>query len=192
MIHHVKGNLTEVNPALAVVECSGIGYAVNITLSTYASISDSKQVLLYVLPIYKEDSQTLYGFAEKQEREVFRLLISVSGVGGNTARLILSSLSTEEVASAIANEEVAILKSVKGVGARTAERIIVDLKNKLGGLEVAATGTSEGKDKISEASTALEVLGYPTRVTERLLTKLYQQDPGQNLESLIKSALKQL
>ena len=126
MIHHLRGKLTEINPTYAVIDCGGVGYLVNITLNTYTSISGKEEVSLFTLPIYKEDSQTLFGFISKLEKNMFVLLISVSGVGGNTARVILSSLSSQEVQDCIASENVGVLQSVKGIGAKTAQRIIVD------------------------------------------------------------------
>lgn len=193
MFHHLRGKLTEINPALAIVECYGVGYAVNITLSTYTAISDQREVYLYVLPIYKEDGQTLFGFASKLERETFTLLIGVSGVGGNTARVILSSLNAQEAMQAIANDDVNLLKSVKGIGAKTAQRIIVDLKDKIGRMGMLEIETATGNiSLVNEASTALEVLGYMPRQTEKILRNLAQAHPEITLEELIKEALKKL
>ena len=195
MIHHLKGQLVEVNPAFAVVECGGVGYLVNITLNTYTHISGASEVKLFTLPIYKEDGQTLFGFYKHAEREVFSLLISVSGVGGNTARVILSSLSAEEVRECIAAENANLLKSVKGIGAKTAQRIIVDLKDKMaavatGDPEMASSG--QGADIIPEATAALEVLGYSNRQTHKLLYQIRKDQPTISLEELIKTALKRL
>lgn len=194
MIHHLKGKLVEINPAFAVVECQGVGYLVNITLHTYTSISEMSEVKLYTLPIYKEDAQVLFGFYHKSEREIFSLLLSVSGVGGNTARVILSSLSAEEVQDCIASENVGLLKSVKGIGAKTAQRIIVDLKDKVSRvvLHTSASVPSADNAIISEASSALEVLGYPSRQTDKLLYTIKKENPSMGLEELIKTALKRL
>lgn len=193
MFHHLRGKLTEINPALAIVECQGVGYAVNITLSTYTAISNLKEVFLYVLPIYKEDSQTLFGFASKLERETFELLIGVSGVGGNTARVILSSLNAKETMQAIANDDVNLLKSVKGIGAKTAQRIIVDLKDKIHRMGTVDAGDTGGAiSLVNEASSALEVLGYLPRQTDKILRNLASVNPEITLEELIKEALKKL
>lgn len=193
MFHHLRGKLTEINPTLAIVECQGVGYAVNITLSTYTAISNLKDVFLYVLPIYKEDSQTLFGFASKLERETFELLIGVSGVGGNTARVILSSLNAKETMQAIANDDVNLLKSVKGIGAKTAQRIIVDLKDKIHRMGTVDTGDTSGAiSLVNEASSALEVLGYLPRQTDKILRNLASVNPEITLEELIKEALKKL
>ncbi|HAD97683.1 MAG TPA: Holliday junction branch migration protein RuvA [Cryomorphaceae bacterium] len=195
MIHHLQGNLTEVNPAFAVVECGGVGYLVNITLTTYSHISSLSEVKLYTLPIYKEDAQTLFGFYDRIEKEIFSLLISVSGVGGNTARVILSSLSAEEVQDCIASENVGLLKSVKGIGAKTAQRIIVDLKDKVSNIGLGEGGrplSAGASDVIPEASSALEVLGYATRQTHKLLHQIKKENPSISLEEMIKTALKRL
>ncbi|MEQ9261776.1 MAG: Holliday junction branch migration protein RuvA [Owenweeksia sp.] len=195
MIHHLQGKLSEVNPAFAVVECGGVGYLVNITLNTYTHISSASDVKLYTLPIYKEDAQTLFGFHTRTEKEIFSLLISVSGVGGNTARVILSSLSPDEVQDCIASENVNLLKSVKGIGAKTAQRIIVDLKDKVSNIALHEGGVPESggnTDIIPEASSALEVLGYTTRQTHKLLYQIKKENPAIGLEELIKTALKRL
>lgn len=190
MFHHIKGKLVEITPATAVIEAAGIGYQVQITLNTYSYISNSKEVFLFLLPIFKEDSQTLFGFSEKSERELFSKLLSVSGVGGNTARVILSSLSVSEAINAIASENVGLLKSVKGIGAKTAQRIIIDLKDKVTGTE-ASLGQPVSSNS-SEAIAALEVLGYTPRLTERVIANLLKDEPQLKLEDLIKKALNKL
>lgn len=193
MIHHLRGKLIEVNPAYAVIDCGGVGYLVNITLNTYSSISGKEEVTLFTLPIYKEDSQTLFGFVSKLEKNMFVLLISVSGVGGNTARVILSSLSSQEVQDCIASENVAVLQSVKGIGAKTAQRIIVDLKDKVANISVDMSSSPKlGNSIIPQASTALEVLGYPSRQTDKLLFSIKNENPTIGLEDMIKMALKRL
>lgn len=192
MFHHIKGKLVSVNPAQAIVESNGLGYLINITLNTYAEISDLKEVLLYLFPIFKEDSQTLFGFTKKSEREVFEKLLSVSGVGGNTARVILSNLSVSETQNAIASGNVGLLKSVKGIGAKTAERIIVDLKDKMLGLENQEPDVQSMSSFSVEAVSALEVLGYTSRQTERVISKIIKNEPNISLEELIKKALNQL
>lgn len=193
MLHHIKGILTEVKPTTAIIECQGIGYAINISLHTYSEISHNKEVMLYLHPIYKEDSQTLYGFGTKTEREVFVHLISVNGVGGNTARTILSSLSPAEVIAAVGREDAALLQSVKGIGGKTAQRVIIDLKDKLGAMapeEESKAGLSHNLK--AEAIAALEVLGYNQRQTDRVLSKLLQTEGELSIEELIKAALKKL
>lgn len=191
MYHHLKGQLIEINPAMAIVECYGVGYEVNITLHTFSSLQGAREVMLYTLPIFKEDSQVLFGFSERSERAVFEKLIAVSGVGGNTARVILSSLSANETLNAIAAENVSMLQSVKGIGAKTAQRIIIDLKDKVKSI---AQPAEEGSNTAlsSEAVSALEVLGYPARQTERVIHKILRENPSFSLEDLIKQALNKL
>lgn len=192
MLHHIKGKLTEIRATEAIVDCQGLGYLIGISLHTYSAISHQSEVMLFLHPIYKEDSQTLYGFASRQERDVFVHLISVNGVGGNTARTILSSLSPAEVIAGIGREDVALLQSVKGIGAKTAQRIIIDLKDKLAPLaeEIPQTGMHPGL-KV-EAMAALEVLGYTGRQTDKVLSKLLQEMSNPSIEELIKAALKKL
>lgn len=193
MIHHINGDLVEVTPTYAVIECAGLGYLVHITLNTFTAISGAKGVKLYTHPIYKEDSQVIFGFADKEEREIFTRLISVSGVGGNTARVILSSLSAEEVVTAISQEDVALLKSVKGIGAKTAQRIIVDLKDKVAGMSLQPGDTSGAPLSVkAEAASALEVLGYNPRQTEKIILQLTKELPDAGVEEIIKQALKRL
>jgi len=193
MIHHLKGQLIEKNPTYVVIECNGIGYSVNISLHTFSLISDSEAVSLYTHLQVKEDSHTLYGFAEKSEREIFRLLISVSGVGTNTARMMLSSLQPREVTEAIASGNVPTIQSVKGIGAKTAQRIILDLKDKvlkvLGDDEVFISQSNTNKE---EALSALEILGYNRRQAGKVVEKILKEDPESTVESIIKLALKKL
>lgn len=191
MFHHIRGTLTELNPALAVVETGGLGYAINITLNTFSTLNGKKEVMLYILPVYKEDSQTLFGFSSKSEREVFTKLLSVSGVGGNTARVILSSLSVQETVQAIASDNVALLKSVKGIGAKTAQRIIIDLKDKMAAADIELPPGSASALS-AEAVSALEVLGYSPRQTEKVILNIQKQEPDASLEDLIKKALNKL
>jgi len=193
MIHHLKGQLIEKNPTYVVIECNGIGYSVNISLHTYSLIPASEAVSLYTHLQVKEDSHTLYGFAEKSEREIFRLLISVSGVGTSTARIMLSSLQPREVTEAIATEDVPTIQSVKGIGAKTAQRIILDLKDKvlkvLGDDEVFVSQNNTNKE---EALSALEILGYNRRQAGKVVEKILKEDPESTVESIIKLALKKL
>lgn len=193
MLHHIKGILTEVKPTTAIIECQGMGYEINISLHTYSEISHNKEVMLYLHPIYKEDSQTLYGFGTKTEREVFKHLISVNGVGGNTARTILSSLSPSEVIAAVGREDAGLLQSVKGIGGKTAQRVIIDLKDKLGAMAPETDSPAGMSHNLkAEAMAALEVLGYTPRQTDRVLSKLLQSESALSIEELIKAALKKL
>ncbi len=194
MLHHIKGKLSEIRATEAIVECQGIGYLIGISLHTYSAIAHESEVMLFLHPIYKEDSQTLYGFSSRQERDVFVHLISVNGVGGNTARTILSSLSPAEVIAGIGRDDVGLLQSVKGIGAKTAQRIIIDLKDKLAPL-AESIGAVEGginPGLKAEASAALEVLGYTGRQTDKVLSKLLQELQQPSIEELIKAALKKL
>lgn len=192
MFHHISGKLVEVNPTIAIVETGGIGYEIHISLNTFARLNGQQTVTLFLHPVFKEDAQTLFGFSETRERSLFRHLISVSGVGGNTARVILSSLSPDEATQAIASEDVASLKSVKGIGAKTAQRIVIDLKDKVSpevseGSEAKPTGALN-----KEAVSALEVLGYSPRSTEKIILKILREYPAASLEEIIKIALSKL
>ena len=193
MIHHLKGQLIEKNPTYVVIECNGIGYTVNISLHTFSLIPDSEAISLYTYLQVKEDAHTLYGFMEKSEREIFKLLISVSGVGTSTARTMLSSLQPKEVTEAIAGEDVPTIQSVKGIGAKTAQRVILDLKDKvlkvLGDDEVFVSQNNTNKE---EALSALETLGYNRRQAGKVVEKILKEDPESTVESIIKLALKKL
>jgi Holliday junction DNA helicase RuvA len=200
MIDYIKGELTELTPALAVVECHGVGYGVNISLNTYASIQGHKDVKLYIYEAIREDAFTLWGFSNKQERELFLLLISVSGIGGNTARMILSSLTTTELVDAISTDNAKLLKNVKGIGLKTAQRIIVDLKYKIIKTDVASQSNTLGlgeKNPISkeiqeEATSALTMLGFQASASQKVVVSILKEDPSASVEKVIKLALKQL
>lgn len=193
MIHHLKGQLIEKNPTYVVIECNGIGYTVHISLHTFSLIPNSEAISLYTHLQIKEDSHTLYGFVEKSEREIFRLLISVSGVGTSTARIMLSSLQPREITEAIASGDVPTIQSVKGIGAKTAQRVILDLKDKvlkvLGDDEVFVSQNNTNKE---EALSALEILGYNRRQAGKVVEKIFKDDPESTVESIIKLALKKL
>jgi len=197
MIDYIKGNLAELNPTFAVIDNHGIGYMVNISLSTYDTISKAGQgneVLLYIYEAIREDAHILYGFAAKREREAFLLLISVSGVGPNIARMVLSSMSVDEFAAAITNNNVAMFKTVKGVGGKTAQRIIVDLKDKIKPtsdtlLKETEPATSEVYD---EALAALIMLGFTQQASQKALKSLLSSNPALTVESAIKQALKMM
>ncbi|MEO2064017.1 MAG: Holliday junction branch migration protein RuvA [Christiangramia sp.] len=194
MIHHLKGQLIEKNPTYVVIDCNGVGYTVNISLHTYSLLANSEAISLYTYLQVKEDSHTLYGFMEKSEREIFKLLISVSGVGTSTARTMLSSLQPSEVTTAIAHGDVVAIQSVKGIGAKTAQRVILDLKDKV--LKVMAEGdevlVSQSNTNKEEALSALEVLGYNRRQAGKVVDKILNDDPDSSVESIIKLALKKL
>ena len=193
MVTHLKGKLVEKNPTHVVIECSGVGYFVNISLHTYSKIGDSESIMLFTHLQVKEDSHTLFGFAEKSEREIFRLLLSVSGIGSSTARTMLSSLSPGQVRDAIALGDVPTIQGIKGIGAKTAQRVILDLKDKILKIydidEVSATSNNTNKD---EALSALEVLGFVRKQAEKVVDKVLGQDPSLSVENIIKLALKNL
>jgi len=194
MITHIKGKLIEKNPTYAIIDCNGVGYFLNISLNTYSAIPDAENLMLYTHFIVREDTQTLYGFSNKLEREIFRLLISVSGVGPSTARVMLSSMTTAQIQQAIASSDNAAIQSVKGIGAKTAQRVIIDLKDKIiktYNLSEESFETNHNTIK-DEALSALEVLGYTKRQVDKLVHKLIQETPNISLENLIKKALKNL
>lgn len=203
MIEYIRGELTALTPALAVVEAAGVGYALNISLNTYTSVQGKKEVKLYVHEALvtggRDDSFTLYGFASEQERELYRMLITVSGVGANTARMILSASSPAELCNIIANGDEKMLKGVKGIGLKTAQRIIVDLRDKIvsSGIaqelhvsnEPAATVNTAVKD---EAVSALTMLGFSPAPSAKVVTAILQEHPELPVEQVVKLALKQI
>ena len=194
MITQLKGKLVEKNPTNVVIDCNGVGYFVNISLNTYAALPEGEAIKLYTYLQIKEDAHTLYGFLTKAEREVFVLLISVSGVGAGTARTMLSSLTAAQVRNAIVNGEVATIQSVKGIGAKTAQRVVLDLKDKMLKLQDFAdapiSGVSTHKE---EALAALEVLGFVRKQAEKVVDKIVQAAPeALSVEDIIKQALKSL
>lgn len=193
MIHHLKGRLVEKNPTDIVVDCSGIGYRVHISLHTFAQLPESESVFLYTHLQIKEDAHTLYGFMDKTEREVFRQLISVSGIGASTARTMLSSLEPRQIMEAIVSEDVATVKSVKGIGMKTAQRVILDLKDKIvkiyGMDELSVPQYNTNRE---EALSALETLGYTRKQSEKVIDRIMKEDPDATVETLIKLSLKKL
>ena len=199
MIEYIKGELTELTPALATVEAAGVGYGLNISLNTYSAIQGKKEVKLYVYEAIREDAYQLFGFSNKKERELFELLISVSGVGANTARMVLSSMSVSELCSAISTGNERVIKSIKGIGLKTAQRIIVDLRDKILALgitdEIPAGGTmtapvnSQVKD---EAVSALTMLGFAPAPTQKVVVQILQEQPDLPVEQVVKLALKQI
>ena len=205
MIEYINGELTDLTPALAVVEAHGVGYALNISLNTFTAIQNKKDVKLFVHEALvtggRDDSFTLYGFAEQRERELYRLLITVSGVGANTARMILSSLTPEELCSAISGGDERLLKGVKGIGLKTAQRIIVDLRDKITSLGIEAApaagrdATTLSQDQMTvkdEAVGALSMLGFSPAPSAKVVTEILKQHPGIPVEQVVKMALKQI
>ena len=194
MIHHITGRLTEKSPTHAIVEANGIGYYLNISLITFSKLGNEENCKFYTHLSIKEDAHTLYGFADKGEREIFRQLISVNGVGASTARIMLSSMTAEEITTAIVSSDVTALKSIKGIGAKSAQRIIVDLKDKLGkidGLEQNILTFANNTNR-EEALSALLALGFIKNSVEKVLNKVLKAQPELDVESLIKEALKNL
>ena len=198
MIEYIKGEIAEITPALAVIECNGIGYAINISLNTYSAIQGKTNIKLYIHEAIREDAHVLYGFSTKQERELFLLLISVSGIGGNTARMILSALSPAELCNVISSGNDKLLKSVKGIGLKTAQRIIVDLKDK-----IASTGMETVSGSIAslsptnfeihdEAIAALTMLGFAQAPSQKVVSAILKEDSNLSVENVIKLALKRL
>ena len=193
MITHLKGKLVEKNPTHIVIECAGVGYFVNISLHTFSKIGDSESIQLYTHLQIKEDAHTLFGFAEKSEREIFRLLLSVSGIGSSTARTMLSSLSPAQIRDAIATGDVPTIQGIKGIGAKTAQRVILDLKDKvLKVYDIDELSTPSNNTNKDEALSALEVLGFVRKQAEKVVDKVVGQDPGLSVENIIKLALKNL
>lgn len=191
MYEFLSGKLAEKNPTYVVIENNGIGYFIHITLNTFSRIKEADKAKLYTHFYVREDAQILYGFADPSERELFRFLLSVSGVGASTARLILSSLTTEEVFDAITRGKAAVLQSVKGVGAKTAQRIVIDLSDKLikAGIELEKVDIGHNTIK-DEALSGLLILGFNKTVADKAINRVLKQDSVSNVESLIKEALK--
>jgi Holliday junction DNA helicase RuvA len=193
MITHINGKLVEKHPTHVIVEANGIGYWLNISLNTYSELGDDEAILLYTHLAIKEDAHTLYGFKNKVEREIFRLLISVSGVGPSIARTMLSSMSTDEIQHAIASENVGIIQSVKGIGVKTAQRVLIDLKDKiLKTYSIDEVSVVENNTSRNEALSALEVLGFARKQCEKVLDTILLENKSLSVEILIKKALKNL
>lgn len=193
MIDYIKGKITQITPTFLTVEAGDIGYFINISLTTFARLEGVSECKILIYEVIREDAHQLFGFADKEEREIFRLLISVSGVGASTARMMLSSLSPGEIEKAIIGADVHLLKSVKGIGLKTAERIIVDLKDKLG----KQTGAGEifafsDNTKREEALSALVMLGFAKGAVAKVLDKIVREEKNLSVEDMIKRALKNL
>jgi Holliday junction DNA helicase RuvA len=193
MITHLKGKLIEKNPTNIVVDCNGVGYSVNISLHTFSQLPSGEHVKLFIHLQVREDSHTLFGFSSKVEREVFRLLISVSGVGASIARTMLSTLSPEQVMEAITQNNIAAIQSVKGIGTKTAQRVVLDLKDKIikiyGLDEVSLVSSNTNRN---EALSALETLGFARKQVEKICDDIVNKNPNASVETIIKQALKNL
>jgi Holliday junction DNA helicase RuvA len=193
MITHLKGKLIEKNPTNIVVECNGVGYSVNISLHTFSQLPSGEHVKLFIHLQVREDSHTLFGFSSKVEREVFRLLISVSGVGASIARTMLSTLSPKQIMEAITQNNIAAIQSVKGIGTKTAQRVVLDLKDKIikiYGLDEVSLAS--GNTNRNEALSALETLGFARKQTEKICDDIVNKNPNASVETIIKQALKNL
>ena len=198
MIEYIKGELAEITPAMAVIDCHGMGYGINISLNTYSAIQGKKEAKLFIYEVIREDTYTLYGFCTKQERELFLLLISVSGIGGNTARMILSALSPSELCNVISTGNDKMLKTVKGIGLKTAQRIIVDLKDKIAslggeqGATVATIAASANSEVYEEAIAALTMLGFAQAPSQKVVAEILKEEPTLPVEQVVKFALKRI
>ena len=193
MIAHIQGKLVEKSPTEVVIDCGGVGYQINISLHTFSLLPNSDFVKLYTHLQIKEDAHTLYGFVEKSEKEIFKMLLSVSGIGANIARTMLSSLEPKQVIHAIASGDIGVIQSIKGIGNKTAQRVILDLKDKVVKLydleEVSVSSSNTNKD---EALSALEVLGFVRKASEKVVEKIVKENPDASVETIIKQALKSL
>ncbi|TPG35439.1 Holliday junction branch migration protein RuvA [Flavobacterium pectinovorum] len=193
MIAHLQGKLVEKNPTDVVIDCGGVGYQVHISLHTFSLIPNAENIKLYTHLQIKEDAHTLFGFVEKSEREIFRMLLSVSGIGANIARTMLSSIEPRQIINAIASGDVLVIQSIKGIGNKTAQRVILDLKEKVLKLydldEVSVVQNNTNRD---EALSALEVLGFVRKTSEKVVEKIVKEDPEATVETIIKKALKSL
>jgi Holliday junction DNA helicase RuvA len=193
MIDYIKGEITQITPTFLTMETGGIGYLINISISTFSKLEAKKEFKILIHEVFREDSHQLFGFADSEERDIFRLLISVTGVGANTARMMLSSLSPGEIEMAILGSDADLLKSVKGIGLKTAQRIIVDLKDKLG--KHAGSGeifAFADNTKREEALSALVMLGFAKTAVSKVLDKIVREEKNLTVEDMIKRALKNL
>ncbi|KAA6342474.1 Holliday junction ATP-dependent DNA helicase RuvA [termite gut metagenome] len=194
MIEYLRGEIVELTPAIAIIDCQGVGYAVNISVNTYSTIQGKSPCKLYIYEAIREDAYILYGFYDKQERELFLQLISVPGIGGNTARTILSALNSTELYHVINNENVTLLKTVKGIGLKTAQLIIVKLKDKIKftGETLSLTGTSLNIAVQEEAIAALSMLGFAVSASQKVVIAILKEEPEATVEKVIRLALKRL
>ena len=193
MITHIQGRLVEKTPTDVVIDCNGVGYQVHISLHTFSKIPNTENIKLFTFLQIKEDAHSLFGFVEKSERELFKMLLSVSGIGASIARTMLSSMEPKQILNAIATADVVTIQSIKGIGAKTAQRVILDLKEKVLKIydldEVSISSNNTNKD---EALSALEVLGFNKKLAEKVIDKIVKDSPDATVESLIKLALKNL
>lgn len=193
MIAHLQGKLVEKTPTEVVIDCGGVGYQVNISLHTYSLLPQTENIRLFTYLQVKEDAHTLFGFVEKSEREIFKMLLSVSGIGAGIARTMLSSLEPKQIIQALANGDVGTIQSVKGIGGKTAQRAILDLRDKVLKLydldEVSMAANNTNKE---EALSALEVLGFNKKLAEKVVDRIVRDDAAATVESIIKQALKNL
>ncbi len=199
MIEYIKGELTDLTPAMATVEAAGVGYGLNISLNTFSAIQGKKEVKLYVYEAIREDAYVLFGFVNKKEREMFELLITVNGVGANTARMMLSGMSVAELCNAISTGNSKLVQSIKGIGKMTAQRIIVDLRDKIVALGIAEEIPAGGQMQApvdnqvkDEAVSALTMLGFSPAPTQKVVLQILQQQPDLSVEQVVKLALKQI
>ena len=193
MIAHIHGKLVEKTPTHLIIDCGGVGYHINISLHTYSLLPNTDFIKVYTYLQIKEDAHTLFGFIEKSEREIFKLLLSVSGIGASIARTMLSSLDPKQVTNAIASGDVVTIQSVKGIGSNTAQRVILDLKEKVLKLyDLDEVSMSQSNTNRDEALSALEVLGFVRKSSEKIVEKIVKEDPEASVESIIKKALKNL
>ena len=192
MIDYIQGITAEVTPTYAVIDCCGVGYEINITLIDYPEIPHGQKAKLFIHESIREDAHVLFGFLTRKSRELFRLLIGVSGVGPNTARLILSAMTADQLEQSIASGQDSALKAVKGIGGKTAQRIIVDLKDKIKAEGVAFNTSMPAGESYDDALAAMVMLGYSSQQSQKVLKKLFAQDPGLSTEKAIKQALTML
>ncbi|WP_338647224.1 Holliday junction branch migration protein RuvA [Flavobacterium sp. KS-LB2] len=193
MIAHLQGKLVEKSPTQIIIDCGGVGYHVNISLHTYSLLPNTDFIKVYTHLQIKEDAHTLFGFVEKSEREIFKMLLSVSGIGASIARTMLSSLDPKQITNAIASGDVQTIQSIKGIGSKTAQRVILDLKDKVLKLyDLDEVSMSQSNTNRDEALSALEVLGFLRKSSERVVEKIVKEDPEASVESIIKKALKNL
>ena len=193
MIAHLQGKLVEKSPTHIVIDCGGVGYHINISLHTYSLLPNTDFIKVYTHLQIKEDAHTLFGFIEKSEREIFRLLLSVSGIGASIARTMLSSLDPKQITNAIGSADVVTIQSIKGIGSKTAQRVILDLKEKVLKLyDLDEVSMSQSNTNRDEALSALEVLGFVRKNSEKIIEKIVKEDPDASVETIIKKALKSL
>ena len=195
MIDYIKGQIVELTPAELILECSGIGYSILISLQTYEALQGRSQAVAYIHHYIREDEELYFGFATKDERELFRLLIGVSGIGVASARMMLSSLTSEEIRNAILAEDIHKIKSVKGIGLKSAQRLVLELKDKIvkgAGTDTGVIFAQEQNDSVEEATTALVMLGFTKANIAKVIPTILKANPGAKVEQIIKEALKRL